>query len=196
MRRIILFVEDFGHQEVITTLIECLARDRRVEAAIRPYSVRGGHGQAISEHARFVKDVKASREVWPDLLVVAIDANCQGYNRCRRQVEEKLGETPFKLVTAIPDPHIERWLLLDSSAFKTVLGRGCAAPDRKCDRNRYKALLDQAVRGAGLIPIFGGMEHARDIIQAMDRKRAVRNDQSIGRFLQELEQVFKEWSKT
>ena len=59
MRRIILFVEDFGHQEVITTLIQCLAGDHGLDVSIRPYSVRGGHGRAISELKQFVKDVKA-----------------------------------------------------------------------------------------------------------------------------------------
>ena len=78
MRRIILFVEDFGHQEVVTRLIECLARDHGLDVSIRPYSVRGGHGRAISELARFVKDVRASREAWPDLLGGAADADEAG----------------------------------------------------------------------------------------------------------------------
>jgi hypothetical protein len=195
MRRIILFVEDFGHQEVITSLVTCVAHDQGVDVSIRPYSVRGGHGRAISDLAQFVRDVKASEESWPDLLVVAIDANCRGYRTCRREVESHLAEMPIKVVLAIPDPHIERWLLLDSSAFKSVWGRGCTAPDYKCDRSRYKGFLAQAVREAGLMPLIGGLEHARDIVQAMDRKRMIGADKSLGRFLQDLQQVFKEWSK-
>jgi hypothetical protein len=167
-----------------------------VDVSIRPYSVRGGHGRAISELAHFVRDVQASQESWPDLLVIAIDANCRGYNTCRREVEAHLAEMPFKVVMAIPDPHVERWLLLDSSAFKSVLGRGCTPPDSKCDRDRYKGLLAQAVRAAGITPLIGGLEHARDIVQAMDRKRMIGADKSLGRFLQELQQVFKEWSKS
>jgi hypothetical protein len=193
MRRIILFVEDFGHQEVITSLVECIARDQGVGVSIRPYSVRGGHARAISELSQFVRDVQASQESWPDLLVVAIDANCRGFHDCRQEVEAHLEGMPFKVVMAIPDPHIERWLLLDSSAFKSVLGRGCTPPDHKCDRDRYKGLLAQAVRAAGITPLIGGLEHARDIVQAMDRKRMIGADKSLGRFLQELQQVFKGW---
>jgi hypothetical protein len=55
----------------------------------------------------------------------------------------------------VPDPHIERWLLLDSQAFKEVLHRGCSAPDQKCDRDRYKLLLDEAVRAAEVEPLLG-----------------------------------------
>lgn len=194
MRRIILFVEDFGHEEVITSLVEYLAHDQGVDVSIRTYSARGGHGRAISELARFVRDVKASQEPWPDLLIVAIDANCRGYNTCRREVESLLAGMPIKVVLAIPDPHIERWILLDSSAFKSVLGRGCTPPDRKCDRSRYKKALAQAVRAAGITPLIGGLEHARDIVQAMDRKRMIAVDKSLGRFIRELQAVFRGWS--
>ena len=50
------------------------------------------------------------------------------------------------VIYAIPDPHIERWLLLDSAAFKKVLDKGCSAPTQKCERGLYKRLLLQAVR--------------------------------------------------
>jgi hypothetical protein len=62
MRRIILFVEDFGHEEVVTTLVKCVARDEGIEIAIQPYNVRGGHGRAISELSQFVSNLRASRE--------------------------------------------------------------------------------------------------------------------------------------
>jgi hypothetical protein len=54
----------------------------------------------------------------------------------------------------------------------------------------------QVVRAAGITPLIGGLEHARDIVQVMDRKRMMGADKSLGRFLQELQQVFKEWSKS
>jgi hypothetical protein len=99
---------------------------------------------------------------------------------------------------AVPDPHIERWLLLDSAAFKAVLGRGCEAPDFKCDRDRYKKLLAQAVSKAGITPLIGGLEHARDIVDSMDFTRMTRKegDKVLGQFLQELQKVFKDWSRS
>ena len=74
------------------------------------------------------------------------DANCQGYLKRRQELEPAVEYCGCKVVYAIPDPHIERWLLLDSAAFKAVLGRGCDAPKQKCERKRYKRLLLDAVR--------------------------------------------------
>ena len=82
-----------------------------------PYSVRGGHGRAFQELSQFVRDVHKAGEAWPDLLVVALDANCQGYGQHRGEIETVIGELSFRVVLAVPDPHIERWLLLDSAAL-------------------------------------------------------------------------------
>ena len=90
------------------------------------------------------------------------------------------------MVLAIPDPHIERWLLLDGAAFKAAVGQGCDAPDQKCDRSRYKKRLIDAVHDAGVIPILGGLEYAEEIVREMDIDRAAQNDRSLGRFVQEL----------
>jgi hypothetical protein len=83
-------------------------------------------------------------------------------------------------MVAIPDPHVERWMLVDSQAFKAVLGRGCDAPDQKCERERYKHMLLAAMRAAGIVPPLGGMEYARDIVQHLDLQRAGQLDVSLG----------------
>lgn len=99
---------------------------------------------------------------------------------------------PVPAVKAVPDPHVERWLLLDGAAFRGVLGRGCDAPDQKCDRGRYKELLARAIYDAGVAPSLGGIELAEDIVAAMDLKRAVRADRSLERFIDELRPVLQE----
>ncbi|WP_343424444.1 hypothetical protein [Candidatus Amarolinea dominans] len=98
-----------------------------------------------------------------------------------------------RVICAVPDPHVERWLLVDSAAFKAVLGRGCAAPDQKCERARYKRLLIEAIRQAGITPNLGGIEFAADIVAAMDLGQASRLDPSLQRFLDEMNGVFREW---
>jgi Domain of unknown function (DUF4276) len=198
MPSITLFVEDFGHEEFITAWLDRFSRETRVHVEIRRYSVRGGHARAIQELGRFVQDVREAHEAWPDLLVVAIDANCQGYARCRTEIETAMGQLSFQVVLAIPDPHIERWILLDSAAFKAVFGKGCEPPDRKCDRDRYKRLLAQAVSQAGVTPLIGGLEHARDIVDSMDLSRMTHKggDKALNRFLQELQKIFKDWSQS
>jgi hypothetical protein len=97
------------------------------------------------------------------------------------------------IVYAIPDPHIERWLLLDSAAFKKVLGRGCSAPVQKCERSLYKRILIESVHNAGRIPIANGMEYAELLVDAMDLDKLERAEDSLGRFLKALRQQFQEW---
>ena len=94
---------------------------------------------------------------------------------------------------AVPDPHIERWLLVDSGAFKKVFGRGCNAPDHKCERARYKKRLIDAIRESGITPSLGGLEYAEDIVKEMDLEQAARNDASLQRLLGDLNAVFREW---
>lgn len=98
-----------------------------------------------------------------------------------------------RTVCAVPDPHIERWLLVDSAAFKTVFGRGCDAPDQKCERARYKKMLIDAIRASGVIPSLGGIEFSEDIVLAMDIPRACGADASLARLVEELRAVLKEW---
>ena len=97
------------------------------------------------------------------------------------------------MILAIPDPHIERWLLLDGAAFKAVFGRGCDAPDQKCDRGRYKQRLIEAIFAAGVTPSLGGLEFAEDIVQCMDIERAAQADDSFRRFVGSLRITFRGW---
>ena len=96
---------------------------------------------------------------------------------------------------AIPDPHIERWLLLDSAAFKAVLGRGCDVPQQKCERRRFKRLLLEAVRATGVTPLLGGIEYTEPLVKAMDLRRLESADESLGRLLKDLHILFKTWEQ-
>ncbi len=193
MREIALFVEDHAHREFLEALIARLARDHGQPVVCDWRNVRRGHGAVITELKQLLRDLVRTRGGYPDLIVVATDANCKGNAQRIREIREVSDATPARVVCAVPDPHIERWLLVDSAAFKAVLGRGCAAPDQKCERARYKRLLVEAIRQAGVTPSLGGIEFAADIVAAMDLARAGRADASLGQFLDELETVFREW---
>jgi len=194
MRRIVLFVEDYGHEEFIRALIERLAREHGVSLKIVPRNVRGGYGKVITELRSYLRDLEREREDLPDLLVVSTDANCNGYAKRKREVDEINDKFKEFTLCAIPDPHIERWLLLDSAAFKSVLGKGCKAPDQKCSRDRYKHLLLEAMQNAGVLPPLGGVEYAEEIINAMDLQRMETVNASFGKFLKDLQNKFREWS--
>lgn len=194
MREIALFVEDLAHQEFLTALLSRLADEYGFQYRPNWRNVRRGHGAVVNELKEYLRDLQRDRTGLPDLVVVATDANCKGINgrlKELRDVTEKF--LPIRIAYAVPDPHIERWLLLDSAAFKAVFGRGCKAPDQKCERARYKKLLIETILETGITPSLGGVEFAADIVHEMDITRAEQNDHSLGLLLKELRAVFRSW---
>ncbi len=193
MREIALFGEDFAHQRVIGALAQRLADECGID--VRPdwrNAVRG-HGRVVREFNRYLRDL-AGQGTRPDLIVgLTTDANCRGLNERAREIGNPDALAPT--VLAVPDPHIERWLLLDGAAFRSVFGKGCDAPDRKCDRDRYKQRLAEAIHTTGITPILGGIEFAEDIVQAMDVERAMRADRSLERFVSDLRAAFRRWRR-
>ena len=194
MTDVLCFGEDSGHEQVISSLLKRLSVDEGVPFTLTWRSATHGHGRVVSELKSLLRDIRKEKGDFPDLIVVATDANCVGYTRRRRDITDLTGRIPgIRVVCALPDPHIERWLLIDSAAFKSVLGVGCQAPDQKCERNRYKRILREAVRQAGISPSLGGIEYAEDIVNAMDLDRSGRDDPSLGHFLDELRPIIREW---
>lgn len=194
MYNISLFAEDEAHEDFLTALVYRLADDYHVKINLMPRSVRGGHGKVISELKQYQQDLQAYDEGSPDLIIVGTDSNCQRVSARKREIDQVISATFTDLVIcAIPEPHIERWLLLDSAAFKTVLGKGCPAPDQKCERDRYKLLLIEAVRNAGVVPISGGIEHTEALVNSMNLQRLETRNDSLGQLLKALQTQFKKW---
>lgn len=190
MREVALFGEDYAHRLVVGALVQRLAEEAGIAIHQDWRNAVGGHGRVVSEFDNYLRDLnrQGSR---PDLIVVATDSNCAGLNQRIGELERPGGPSP--VVAAVPDPHIERWLLLDGAAFRAAVGRGCDAPDHKCDRARYKNLLIDAVYAAGITPSIGGIEFAEDIILHMDIQRATQADRSLDRFVQQIRPIFREW---
>jgi hypothetical protein len=195
MRDVALFVEDFAHENFLKAIVQRLGDDHRIKIAFQPYSVRGGAAKVVSELRQFIRDLDAGRRALPDLLIVGRDANCQGYLKRRQELEPAAGQCGCQVVYAIPDPHIERWLLLDSAAFRSVLGKGCDAPRQKCERKRYKRLLLEAVRAAGVTPLLGGIEYTEDLVNEMNLPFLESEGESLGRLIKDLRAVFKTWEQ-
>ncbi len=189
MREIALFVEDYAHQQVIGALVCRMALEYNIPIRLDWRNAVGGHGKVIAELDDYLRDLKWQGSPWPDLIVVATDANCKGLNERTREIVRR--DAPAPIILAIPDPHIERWLLLDGAAFRAVLGKGCDAPDQKCARYRYKQLLIEAIYATGTTPRIGGIEYAEDIIQKININRAARADRSFNRFVTDLRNAFR-----
>lgn len=128
-----------------------------------------------------------------DLVIVATDANCKGLVERLRQITDVSNKVMVRTICAVPDPHIERWLLVDSAAFKSVFGHGCNAPDQKCERARYKKMLTDAIRATGIKPSLGGIEFSEDIVFAMNLTRVSAADPSLRRLIEDLRKEFQAW---
>ena len=196
MRNINLFVEDRGHALFLQTLVYQFANQYGISINIKISSSSGGHGVVLSKLKEYINDLLHEQETLPDLLIAATDGNCKGYVGRRLEIDNALRGFNGRIVYAIPDLHIERWLLLDSAAFKSVLGRGCNAPPSKCEQDIYKRLLLQAIRATGVNPPLGGIEYTEDLVNTMDLDYLEYSDESLGKLLKELRQIFQQWQRS
>ena len=175
-----LFVEDTAHEEFLKPLIGRLAEGEDLPVRTRVRSAMGGHPRALEE-LRLYQKVKEGASA--DVVVVAIDANCSPYATARSRIREAvLPAFEDRVVTACPDPHVERWYLADLESFKAVIGRGPKTVEKKCARNHYKNVLKSAVRQAGH-PVSDGVDFAAELVAGMDLYRAGRSDSSLKAFL-------------
>ena len=195
MRNISLFVEDTVHEDFLMALVQRVANGYNIEINIKASSVRGGHGKVITELGQYQQDLRHNDEDLPDLIIVGTDSNCKGFLQREKEVNQATSSLADRVISMIPEPHIERWLLLDSEAFTKVFGKGCSVPSRKCERDRYKRLLLQAIRAAGVNPLLGGIERTAALVNAMRLQHLEQNDRSFRRFFRALQHQFKAWQQ-
>ena len=196
MRNINLFVEDVAHEDFLTALIHRLADDYNFTVSIRASSVRGGHGTVITELKQYLRDLQHNKEDLPDLIIVGTDSNCKGLSERETEINQVTSDLGDLVISMVPEPHIERWLLLDSAAFKTVFGKGCPIPDQKCERGRYKGLLLNAIYEATMVPPLDGIERIEELVCAINFQRVEQSDRSIRKFLTALQRQFRIWQQT
>lgn len=182
-----LFVEDRAHELFLAAMIRRVAREEGREIEIRVRAARGGHGRAIGELRTYIRLVEKGSVTLPDVIVIAIDANCKPHAQARREIQDSVVTLlQSRAVIACPDPHIERWYLADPVSFCQVVGKQPVPGKKKCRRDWYKELLVGTIRSAGISPILGGLEFAPEIVEAMDLYRAGQNDRALGQFIDDL----------
>lgn len=171
MARILYFLEDRLQEGFIKALVNRIAQDMSVPVGSLIHDVRSARGGStvIPEFKRFMKDTAQTNPDEADLLVIAIDGNCRGRTARIRQLEKYISRNhPLrgKVVYAVPNPHIERWYMMDQRAFKNGVGidKAPAMPAYKCRKDYYKSLLHQALAEANVGSMLGGVEYADNIV--------------------------------
>ncbi len=196
MRNISLFVEDTVHEDFLVALVHRIANAYNIEINVKVSSVRGGHENVITELGQYQQDLQHNTEDLPDLIIVGTDSNSKGFLQREKEIHQAVSSLADRVISMISKPYIERWLLLDSEAFKEVFGTDCSVPNRKYDRNRYKRLILQAIRDAGVVPLLGGIEQIADLVNAMNLQHMEQRDRSFRRFFRALQQRFEIWQQT
>ncbi|MBI5489030.1 MAG: DUF4276 family protein [Deltaproteobacteria bacterium] len=184
-----VFCEDVAHERFLDTLVRRLGAEEGIGIVSRLRCARGGHGRVLEELTAFLRASQTS----PELLVVAIDANCNRWNPARRAIEDVIDRSRFpRHVVACPDPHIERWLLADPTSLHRVLGAKANPGRRKCARDHYKNVLRRALNAAGHRVTLDGAEFAAEIVASMDLFRAGKAEPSLGHCIDDLRQTLRE----
>ena len=196
MRNISLFVEDAVYENFLVALVQRVANVYNIEINIKVSSVRGGHEKVITELGAYQQDLQHNDGDLPDLIIVGTDSNGKGFLQREKEINQAASSLADRVISMIPKPYIERWLLLDSEAFKKVFGGSCSVPNRKCDRYRYKRLLLQAIHDAGVIPLLGGIERTAELVNATNLQYMEQSDRSFRRFFRVLQRRFEIWQQT
>ena len=189
-----LFVEDRAHEEFVGAIVRRIARLENRHIQLRVRAARGGYPRVLHELDLYQKMVLSGLVTMslPDILVVAADSNCQRLAAKKRAIRRQL-QAPFKdrTVLAVSDPHVERWYLSDRQAFKQIVGVQQPTERRKCERERYKRILAQAVRDGGHPAILGGIGFAKELADSMDFYRAGRTEPGFKQFVSDAVSAFK-----
>jgi hypothetical protein len=180
--RILYFLEDRAQEGFIKALVNRVAQDESIPLNSLNHDVRSARGgsRAITEFGRFMRDTMQTSSSDVDLLIVAIDGNCKGYRDRVRQLEQYIRQNhPLrnKVVYAVPDPHIERWYMMDQRAFKNGVGvdRSPDMPPYKCKKDYYKQLLRKTLVESNVGSLLGGAEYAENIVSSITSLDSLRS---------------------
>jgi len=116
--KIIFFLEDTAQEAFIRAMVERLIQDEGKNVQdydLRVLNSRGGG--SIRAYKDFLIQVKKRKYLDADVLIVGSDGNCNGFVKRKQQLLDASKSIPYPVViSAVPDPHIERWYLLDGQA--------------------------------------------------------------------------------
>ena len=194
--RILYFLEDRAQEGFIKALVKRIATEESIAADKLHHDIRSARGgsKVIPEFRNFIKNTERVAASDIDFLVVAIDGNCKGYHDRVKQLDNYIKENhPFrgKVIYAVPDPHIERWYLMDQRALKLGIGldKAPSSPSHECKRGRshYKQILRQALKDSNISSLLGGAEYAERFVDNIENLESLgRQNAGFQAFLQKL----------
>lgn len=201
--RVLYFLEDRAQDAFIKALVIKIAKQESIHPSRLIHEIRSARGgsRVRVDFKKFIKDTAKSTAYNVDLLVVAVDGNCKGYKEQIRNLEKYIKPNhPFsnKVVYAIPDPHIERWYIMDQRAFKEGVGieQAPQLPTYKCQKGYYKNKLNQTLKEADVNSLLGGAEFGERIVESIENLDAFsKQDNGLLSFVTELRIKMRNWKR-
>jgi hypothetical protein len=201
--RVLYFLEDRAQDAFIKALVIKIAKQESIPSGQLIHEIRSARGgsRVKVDFRKFVKDTAKSTADDVDLLVVAVDGNCKGHKEQIRNLERYIKPNhPFrnKVVYAIPDPHIERWYIMDQRAFKEGVGiaRAPELPGYKRQKGYYKSILNQTLKEADVNSLLGGAEYGERIVESIENLDAFsKQDDGLQDFVNELRIKMRNWKR-
>jgi len=198
--RLFVYLEDIAQERFICGIIKRLATERSVNVSLEVRNARGGAPVMLSKFKEALKrwvDELPSQSV----IIVCKDTNCKRGSVVKREFANLLRECEGRgicLILALPEPHIERWYLLDQNAFREATGvplRGapsgglCRRGRRKRAKDYYKKFIADAARERNIRLTQNGAEFGEEIADALNIQTC-RQDDNFGDFIQQVERIF------
>jgi len=186
------FLEDIAQESFLKALVDKVAKGINVASSLTHavWNAAGGRGQVLDQLRRFVRDVQDGRLRPFHILVIAIDGNCCTYQDRKNEIDRIVLGSKYSgmYVLALPNPHIERWYMLDPQGFNKAFGAGAlpVLPTYKCERGLYKKVMREAIASSGIMAQFGGYEYGERIVEEMDLYEAAKADSSLKHFIDDL----------
>ena len=187
--KVLIFVEDVAQENLIRKLFFRIAKEsgldpERLDVSV-PYSRGGASIQALK---RYLNDYSIESDV--DCFVLGSDGNCNGFTEKKRTLQknlEKFGALD-RTILAIPDPHIERWYVIDPKALSKAVGATIRnnSPKHKCDKGHYKKILQKAILSANVEPLQGGAEYGQDVGEHLDFYKISKEDSGFRFFVEQV----------
>jgi len=183
-----IFFEDRCQERFITEIVKRIGKDIGLSIEIRSISVsKPGHGKGETYKDiknQFLLIRKGNIFLKPDVMVISVDTNCEGYSETYKNAMENIDKQVVNhIIIACPYPHIEKWYLLDLECFNRIVGVTPIVPKEKCEKDFYKNVLKKAIRDGGYPYGVNPEDFAEDIAQAMDLYNAGKKDNSFKLFI-------------
>jgi len=198
--RVLYFLEDRAQEGFIKSLVKKVAKEESIPDGYLYHDIRSARGgsRIINEFRKFLSNIeKMDISELDIILIVSLDGNCKGYNERVKQLDKYIKEdNPFKnkVIYAIPDPHIERWYLMDQKALKSGIGlvKVPKLPPYKCKKSYYKQLLNNTLKESNVTSLLSGAEYAERIVDCIEKLEVLsRQDVGFKIFIKDLRRMFR-----